>query len=136
MTLTPYHIDVLNGKICPYCKSSTKVLSEADVYGKTYRGRSVIACVNFPKCDSYVGTHDDGAPLGRLANKALRIAKRNAHEHFDKLWREKLIDRDSAYENLSDHLKIDIEFTHIGMFNINTCKKVSDWSKIQYSQLK
>lgn len=65
MELTPFHKDVVHAKVCPYCKSSTKIISETEVYGREYKGRKLIACINFPKCDSYVGTHDDGTALGR-----------------------------------------------------------------------
>lgn len=136
MKLTSYHIDVYNAKICPYCKSSTKVISETDVYGREYKGRKMIACVNFPNCDSYVGTHDDGSPLGRLADKRLRLAKKNAHLYFDKIWKEGLIKRGSLYAKLSKHLNIKSEYTHIGMFNENTCNNVSDWSIQYYNELK
>lgn len=128
MELTPYQKDVINAKICPYCKSTTKVVSETDIYGKEYRGRKIIACVNYPKCDAYVGTHDDGSGLGRLANKKLRLAKGAAHKWFDKIWREKMAERNELYERLADYLNIPDEFTHIGMFGVETCKKVEIWA--------
>ena len=129
ITLTPYHKDVLSAKICPECKSGTRVTTETEIYGKVYKGRAMICCNNFPKCDSYVGTHDDGTTLGRLANKELRTWKKRAHDEFDKLWQSGDYDRDEAYENLSDELGIDLEYTHIGFFNIETCKKVIQWAK-------
>lgn len=136
MEITAYHKDVLNAKICPYCKSTTEVVSETDVYGKEYKGRAMIRCRNFQICDSYVGTHDDGTTLGRLANKQLRRAKIDAHNCFDRIWKDKLMGRDEAYEELSDFLVIPDEFTHIGMFNITTCKKVVEWSNKVYNDLR
>ena len=52
MELTPFHKDVIHAKVCPYCKSSTKIISETEVYGREYKGRKLIACINFPKRDS------------------------------------------------------------------------------------
>lgn len=136
MTLTPYQSDVINAKICPYCKSGTKVISETDVYGKEYRGRNIIACVNYPNCNAYVGCHEDGRPLGRLADIKLRKAKKDAHYHFDKIWKEKYADRSELYGYLSDFLELPEEYTHIGMFSAKTCKKVIEWSKERYSEIK
>ena len=45
-------------------------------YKKTYDERKhIICCVNWPHCDSYVGTDIEGYPLGRLAKKKLRKVK-------------------------------------------------------------
>lgn len=125
MKLTAYQEDVYAGKICPYCKSKTKVVDEEYIYGKKYKGRSMICCVRFPECDSYVGTHeDDGSSLGRLANNELRQYKKRAHEWFDKIWLDKHMDRTTAYEWLADEIGTPDAYTHIGMFNIETCRKV------------
>ena len=135
MELTPYQLNVINAKICPYCKSGTRVTTETEIYGKEYKGRSVICCVNFPKCDSYVGTHENGQTLGKLANKDLRYWKRKAHEKFDMLWQDKKMDRDTAYEKLADFLMLPDKYTHIGMFSEATCKKVLAWSVLTYNEL-
>ena len=135
MEITPYHKDVIYAKICPYCKSKTKTISESDVYGREYKGRKIIACVNFPRCDSYVGTHDNGEALGRLANKALRAAKKNAHYWFDKIWKEKFAERSELYMYLSDYLELPGEYTHIGMFSLSTCNKVAEWPKERYKEI-
>lgn len=129
MILTPYQSDVINAKICPYCKSETKIISETDVYGREYKGRKIIACINFPKCDSYVGCYDDGRPLGRLANIILRKSKKDAHYYFDKIWKQGYVERDDLYKHLSKFLNLPKEYTHIGMFSIKTCEKVIEWSK-------
>lgn len=135
MELTAYQQDVIDAKICPYCKSSTRVVDEVYIYGRTYNDRLMICCKNFPQCDSYVGTHSDGMTLGRLANKELRSWKKQAHEAFDKLWRDKHIGRDTAYENLADALNIPDKYCHIGMFKKDTCIKVVAWSKLKLSEL-
>lgn len=129
MKLTPYQKDVYAAKICPYCKSKTKIISEKEIYGREYKGRKMIACVNFPKCDSYVGCDDEGIALGRLADKELRNEKKRAHDHFDVIWRNNYMTRSETYAELSEFLNIPSQYTHIGMFNIDTCKKVQAWSK-------
>jgi len=135
MELTDYQINVINAKICPYCKSETRLTTETVIYGKEYKGRKVICCKNFPICDSYVGTHDDNKPLGRLANKELRNLKKQAHVFFDKIWKENLIDRDVLYMQLASFLKLPLQYTHIGMFQEKTCLKVEKWAKEYYNNL-
>lgn len=136
MELTAYHKDVYSAKICPYCKSSTEVVSETDVYGREYKGRAMIRCRNYMVCDAYVGTHDNGEPLGRLANKELRNAKKKAHSYFDPIWQEKYMDRTKLYEDLADYLGLPDKYTHIGMFNKKTCDRVIQWSIKRYNDLR
>lgn len=126
--LTPYQLDVINAKICPYCKSKTKVITELEVYKKVYSGKAIIACVNYPACDSYVGTHSNGEPLGRLANQNLRLKKKKYKEAFNMLWENKYMSRADAYEELSEFLELDPALTHFGMFSEVTCYKAHRWA--------
>lgn len=130
MKLTSYQEDVYSAKICPYCKSSTKTVSEEVIYGISYTGKAVICCINYPVCDSYVGTHKDGTPLGRLANNQLRQDKISAHKFFDPLWQSKEYKRGTLYQMLADYLEIPGEYCHIGFFNRKTLKKVIYWSRM------
>lgn len=136
MELTEYQKDVYNGKICPYCKSETKIVDQKKVYGINYSDRKIIACKNYPHCDAYVGTHDDGTALGRLAKHKLRIKKKNTHDNFDRLWKLGYIKRKEAYKKLSEYLGLPREYTHIGMFNIETCNKVLDWTREKLDEFK
>ena len=126
MELTVKQRAILNGARCPYCGSETKAVSEEFIYGRKYRGRTMICCSRYPSCDSYCGTHDDGTSLGRLANKQLRFWKKEAHSAFDPIWKEKYKERTEAYEWLADELELPDSYTHIGYFGIKTCKKVID----------
>lgn len=135
MDISKKHLDIIQAKTCPYCESSTLVVDEVFIYGRVYNERLMIACKNYPKCDSYVGTHKDGEPLGRLANKDLRHWKMQAHNSFDKLWKQKIMNRDTAYEELAYFLNIPIAFCHIGFFKKETCLKVIDWSRFKLNKL-
>ena len=84
----------------------------------------MIACENYPTCDSFVSTHKNGMPLGRLANKNLREWKIRAHNAFDPIWKDKKMKRNEAYKWLSEQLGIPEEYTHIGMMSVNSCKKI------------
>jgi len=127
--ITQKHKNIYYAKICPYCGSETRVTDELEVYGKSYSGRKQIVCQNYPKCDAHVGCHSSGNPLGRLADKSLREAKKKAHEHFDLLWKSGGMQRSEAYARLSTFLGTPKKYTHIGMFSVQTCKRVVEFSK-------
>jgi hypothetical protein len=91
------------------------------------------------RCDAWVGVHKGtDKPLGRLANKELRDWKKKAHAAFDPLWQAKLSKRrrergenykkvwarGSGYRWLSEQLGIERKLCHIGMFDVETCRRV------------
>lgn len=59
----------------------------------------------------------------------LRRCKIEAHRYFDEIYKRKLMKRSEAYKWLSEQLGLPTEYTHIGMFNPETCAKVVDVSK-------
>lgn len=62
--------------------------------------------------------------MGRLANAELRAAKSAAHLAFDKLWKGGKMSRRNAYAWLAKALDINPLHCHIGMFDVDQCKKV------------
>lgn len=62
--------------------------------------------------------------LGGLANAELWAAKRLAHAAFDPLWKEFGMKRNSAYCWLAQQLQIPAQDCHIGMFDVETCRRV------------
>ena len=111
--------------ICPYCNSEAKLEDTIKIYKSRSYGMAYI-CSNYPECDSYVGVHKGtDKPLGRMANKELRKAKSIAHFIFDKLWKSGLVRRNEAYEWLAKKLNIKREDCHIGMFDVEMCKKAA-----------
>lgn len=124
----------MKGTLCPYCGGKVKYNHTSEfIYGKNYGG--VYYCSNFPKCDSYVGTHrGTKKSLGRLANAKLREKKKLAHYYFDYLWKEKRKRgtkdaRTLGYIWLSKQLNIPFHKTHIGMFDETTCDRVVNLCK-------
>jgi len=106
--------------ICPYCGHEAKLIDSKQVYGKSYG--NMYMCWD---CDAYVGTHKGTTkPLGRLANKDLRHWKVQAHAAFDPLWKSKRMSRSDAYDLLSNKLGMKRSECHIGMFDVDTCKRV------------
>lgn len=123
--------------ICPYCDSIAVFESSTKVYKKDY-GMMYI-CSNYPECDAYVGVHKDtDIPLGRLADKELRVWKMKAHSVFDVLWKAKAIKmkkelgrkykkqyaRGEAYAWLAKELGIKKKKCHIGMMDVQMCQQV------------
>ena len=130
--LTAYQQDVIHGKICPYCKSVPQLKPQNYVYGKKYNDRLLMVCKNWPTCDSYVGCDDNDFPLGRLAKWKLRLAKKDAHYHFDHLWRTDKMKRNQAYKELSNHLGLSKDLCHIGMMGLKSCENTKQWAIIKF----
>jgi len=117
--------------VCPYCDVEAVLADSAEVYsGRSYG--PIWLCMN---CRAYVGVHqndDQCRPLGRLANAELREWKKKAHAAFDPLWRRKIAKencskgyaRGKGYKWLADKLGIPVEECHIGMFDVDLCRKV------------
>ena len=91
-----------------------------------------------PRCGAYVGVHKGSdKPLGRLANSELRNWKKAAHAAFDPLWKYGPYRgrRNEAYRWLSEKMGTPIEFTHIGMFDVDQCRKVVRIMREERNQL-
>lgn len=118
--------------ICPYCdKPSVYLESSAAMYrGKDYGPLWI--CYG---CEAWVGVHKGTSnPLGRLADAELRAAKHAAHTVFDPLWQRKIREqgatwadaRKAGYQWLAFQLNIPFAETHIGMMDVQQCKRVVD----------
>ena len=60
-----------------------------------------------------------------MADKALRVAKSEAHRAFDPLWKSKQLgNRSQAYNWLANQLNIPKQDCHIGMMDVDTCAQV------------
>ena len=120
---------------CPYCGGKAHLRDASSIYHNfKYRGKMFV-CENFPKCDSYVGCHPNTTkPLGRMANKKLRTMKSKAHEYFDPLWKKRVFarkkslsyNRTKAYQWLAEQLDLPESKCHIGLFDVDMCRKVID----------
>lgn len=113
--------------ICPYCGQWSAKVGGAHIYPHRHdlHGMTFYAC---DPCGAWVGCHGTGTqPLGRLANAELRKAKQEAHRWFDQLWRDGYFtSRGAAYAWLAGELGVDGRDCHIGMFDVETCRRVAD----------
>jgi len=102
--------------ICPYCGSEVIKTTNDKVYGRIYGNGMIYMCIN-NKCNSYVGCHNTGEPLGIIANAELRALKVEAHSLFDPFWKSRKMKRWKAYQKLSSQLKIKMKDCHFGHFD-------------------
>jgi hypothetical protein len=110
--------------VCPYCGRDARLLTGTHVYAHRPDLKELRFWVCRP-CDAWVGTHKnskDHAPLGRLADPALRIAKQQAHAAFDPLWQTGQMSRKEAYRWLAETLAIPAEEAHVGLFDVDRCR--------------
>ena len=119
-------ISIMKGEICPYCGAKPELIDSAEIYN----GKSFGPIYICRPCGAYVGVYENtNKPLGRLADAKLRELKKQAHEVFDQIWKLKFKRRYYAYRWLSEQLQRPYDYTHIGMMDEETCKKVIILSK-------
>ena len=110
--------------ICPYCNQPAQLVGGDVIYPHLpwLHGKMFYSCV---PCGAYVGCHDGTTqPLGCLANAQLRVAKMAAHTAFDPLWKSHRLTRTAAYRWLARELGIEVGDCHIGMFDVEQCRRV------------
>lgn len=111
--------------ICDYCHGEAQLVGGDTIYPHRpdLRTKAFYLC---RLCDAYVGCHPGTIrPLGRLANAELRHAKIEAHKAFDPLILAHT-SRSAAYRWLAKQLGINKHDCHIGMFDVETCRRVME----------
>ena len=118
--------------ICPYCQAEAVWLADSS---SIYRGTDYGPAWICRPCDAWVGVHKGTTnALGRLADAELRKAKIAMHAVFDPLWRERMIRsglsqghaRGKAYKWLAGELGIERKDCHVGMFDLETCRRATE----------
>lgn len=113
--------------LCDYCRQPADLVTGREIYPS----RRDLVSLKFwacTPCGAYVGCHRDSnnLPLGRLANGELRTAKRLTHAVFDPLWKNGTMRRAEAYAWLANELGIKARECHIGMFDVEMCKRARE----------
>jgi len=84
--------------------------------------RPFYGCTRFPECKGTHGAHASGAPLGKPANKATKVARMQAHATFDQIWKQNLVkNRWAAYNWMRQVMGLTNSQAHIAMFDIEQC---------------
>lgn len=115
-------------KICRYCGNTVHLVPAAQIYGTAaverlgLQGERVYQCQN---CGARVGCHrGTDRPLGKIADKALRDKRAEAHRVFDGYWQKRRISRGKAYSWLAKQMGLPKRKAHIGSFEMEQCQRV------------
>ena len=112
---------------CPYCRAKAFLRPASFIghFGEAYKGKEYYVCANYPRCDSYVSAHRGSRlPMGTLADGQLRGLRREAHQAFNRLWKNRYMTIDEAYRWLQLKLGIPKSEAHIANFSEYRCKEV------------
>ncbi|EKS6335744.1 hypothetical protein OR191_002423 [Enterobacter hormaechei] len=106
---------------CRFCHSEVRVATHQEVYGRDYSDWPYMyLCGN---CGACVGMHPfTNIPLGTLADRATREARKNCKKPFEALWRSGRMSRTEAYIWLAAELNIPVGECHFGWFDISQCE--------------
>ena len=114
--------------ICNCCGSSrVSVEDHYRLYGKEFSDWPYVwFCQD---CEAYVGMHPFTAiPLGTLADKKTREARKLCKPFFEELYQSGLMNRSEAYEKLAEKLNVSKKECHFGMFDIHMCERAKEAS--------
>lgn len=117
---------------CPYCGRPAILRDASYVYGSNSYGGRVYVCSHYPACDSYVGVlSGTNLPKGSLANSALRKKRVQAHQIFDQIWKQGILNRQDAYRWLAEKFCLERRYAHIGEFSDYMCDQlIQEASKV------
>lgn len=106
---------------CRFCHSEVRVATHQEVYGRDYSDWPYMyLCGN---CGACVGMHPfTNIPLGTLADRTTREARKNCKKPFEALWRSGRMSRTEAYSWLAGELNIPVGECHFGWFDIYQCE--------------
>lgn len=121
------------GKTPPDCYCGAHpVLSMTSeiVYGRDHG--PVWICGRWPACESMIGCHPDSTiPLGTLATREVRAARKMAHGLFDRVFQSGRMTRAEAYRELAAVIDLPVRQTHIGMFTLGQCEHAAAWARAE-----
>lgn len=109
---------------CPTCGPNAPVflVNNEEIYGREYGDWPyAYLCEN---CDSYVGLHPGtDLPLGTMADKETREARKRNKLAFFRMKDELGISRSEAYKRLAEGLSIPVSECHWSWFDAERCKQ-------------
>lgn len=114
---------------CDECGSKKlKFGEQKEVYGTNYAKWPMLWYCR--DCRASVGCHNGTShPLGKLANRAIRKLRREAHMVFDTIWGSGLLPRGKAYAFLAMDLGISISACHFSLLSESQLKQSIEWAK-------
>lgn len=107
-------------EVCQFCGGTPRIVGHEEIYsGRRYGEWPYAVACDF--CDAYVGLHPHtDIPLGTLADKATRDARKAGKAAFFALQELRGWSRREAYEWLAGQLEIPVSDCHWGWFDAET----------------
>lgn len=106
---------------CPCCQGPVRLINNSEIYNGREFGDWPYAYY-CKLCDAYVGLHPGtDIPLGTLATKVLREARKSSKTSFTKLYKANKWSRTEAYDWLAKKLDIPRGECHFGWFKEYQC---------------
>lgn len=107
---------------CPYCSGSVELVRNDTIYGRAYGDWPYAYLCR--ACDAFVGLHPEtDLPLGTLANRELREARKRSKSLWQAITRMKQLNRNDAYRWLAERMGIAKQDCHFGHFDLERCQK-------------
>lgn len=107
---------------CRYCGGAVELCDNSEIYKKSYGEWPY--CYLCRACDAYVGLHPfTDLPLGTMADKDLRQARKNGKNSFYALIKKNNWNRKKAYAWLAKAMGISPAECHWGMFEVEQCEQ-------------
>lgn len=114
--------------LCPHCGDNVHIEPNSNIYGKSYGEWPWAYVCEDDECDSYVGMHPyTDIPLGTLANKQIREARKQAKSRFHFYMNENGLSRTQAYQKLAECMHIDVNECHFGWFDVSQCQQAENY---------
>jgi len=109
---------------CPYCPGAVELVNNREIYRREFGDWPYAYLCR--SCGAYVGLHPNtDIPLGRLADRALREARKTEKSHFERLWRN-AASRTAAYQWLAEQLGVPVAQCHWAWFDIDRCRRAGE----------
>lgn len=107
---------------CPYCNGPVRLVNNSEIYRGREYGDWPYAYWCQP-CDAMVGLHPaTDLPLGTMADKELRDARKEAKSLWQRVSSIEGMSRNQAYEWLAKKMGIPKQECHFGHFDLERCE--------------
>ena len=105
---------------CHLCSGEVRIATHQEVYGRDFSKWPYLYLCE--ACGAYVGLHPFTAiPLGTLADKNTRDARKKCKVPFESIWKSGLMTRTQAYYWLASAMGIPARECHFGWFSAEQC---------------
>ncbi len=107
---------------CRYCGMDVALVNHSEIYGREYGDWPYAYLCR--SCGAYVGLHPNtDLPLGTLADRYLRSARKGHKTYFAKMQKTMGWTRSEAYAYLAEKMELPVPECHWGWFEIEQCEQ-------------